>query len=708
MLLAAKVLVISRLLHTKLAKRPNPPPYLESLKNRLASLRRKLLARIDRCFKSITYSKDALIGAMCAFSLATSSSPTDVVRHFHHLRLEAMSEHMNGPSGHHKDMLIALQLYVKTLKDTQSIVPLQFSHALEILKAVSLFKGQDLHGLVEMNLDIHERWIGDDITNFTPYIRHDDLSKAEAEKLLKLWAKRAVTTFLDGLHRRIQDVEDPVRLMLLRQEVLELWLSQHQHSLGIDTAEILDGLRDVFNNQAIRLIRLRSLALDRVDLSIQDSIKGWREGVTDVLLSLWDPSITPTDTARGGKGFRKSVMNVSTGKNDILERATTSYMAWLETIETIEEAIQALRKTKWADNVDEMDDDDDLLDNKQMLLSEDDPRLLQEELSKALKESFAKLQESLRITSLELDTVNDGRRAAFLLRVWREVREKQPQSYRNYDLGLGSIPDLQRLVALAALRAPLETCSMRFSKAAWSKQLAARPLWEGEPDLPVLPSPWAYRLLREVVQSMANFGSDIWSPQTTATLKEVLIERLAQTLEKPTGVSVQVNGHTNGEGHGGKANSSSVKPEHEGDGENCHNNNEDGEAKAQEGENGPERDVAQEDEQKADGTHIENHADETTNHVLLNGDTPTAGPPSRDHTIQTLFDALYLSHATVTKSSFPQTTSSGPTSPELNALGKLMNELQAQVGLNAEEVGRMRRAAGEYWKRSGLLFGLLL
>lgn len=707
MLLAAKVLVVSRLLHTKLAKRTNPPPYLESLKNRLASLRSKLLARIDRCFKGIIYSNDALIEAMCAFSLATSSSPTDVVRHFHHLRLEAMSEHMNGPSGHHEDMLVALQLYVKTLKDTQTIVPAQLSHALERLKAVSLFKGQDLHDLVEMNLDIHERWIGDDITTFTPYIRHDDLSKAEAEKLLKLWAKRAVTTFLEGLHSRIQDVEDPVPLMVLRKEVLELWLSQHQHSLGIDTAEILDGLRDVFNNQAIRLIRLRCLALDRVDSTIHDSIKGWREGVTDVVLSLWDPLITPMDTMSGGKSFRKSVMNVSTGKNDILERATTSYMAWLETIETIEEAIQALRKTKWADNVDDMMDDDDLLDSKQMLLSEDDPRLLQEELSKALKESFVKLQESLRITSLESDTVNDGHRATFLLRVWREVRGKQPQSYQNYDLGLGSIPNLQRIVALAALSTPLETCSKRFSKAARSKQLAARPLWEGEPQLPVLPSPWAYRLLREVVQSMADFGSDVWSPQTTAALKEVLIEGLAQTLEL-IGVPVQVNGHTNGESNGGEANSGSDKPEPEGDGENRKDNNRDGEGIGQEDENGHERDAPQEDEQETAGKHTENHADEDPNHVLLNGDTPTAAPPSRDHTIQTLFDALYLSHATVTKSSLPQTTSSGPTSPELNALGKLMSELQAQVGLNAEEVGRMRRAAGEYWKRSGLLFGLLL
>lgn len=224
-LLAAKVLVISRLLHTKLSKRPTPLPYLETLRNRLATLRRKLLLRIDRRFKVLDVTRDTLLEAMCAFVLATSSSPTDVVRHFHHLRLEAITEYMQHNPGKQHGTLQGLRLYMKTLKDSQALLPAQLAHALERLKAVSIFKSKELRNLIELNLDMYERWIDDDIKTFTPYIRHDELSRHEAEKLLKQWARTAVSSFLYGLRERAQKVRDPGELMGLRKEVLELWLS---------------------------------------------------------------------------------------------------------------------------------------------------------------------------------------------------------------------------------------------------------------------------------------------------------------------------------------------------------------------------------------------------------------------------------------------------------------------------------------------------
>ena len=194
--------MISRLLHTKLSKRSTPVPYLETLRNRLAVLRRKLLLRIDHRFKVIDVSREALLESMCAFVLATSSSPTDVVRHFHHLRLEAIAECMQHGMKKEDGALQALRLYVKTLKDSQTLLPGQLAYGLERLKAVSIFKSNDLHSLIELNLDVYERWIDEDIKSFTPYVRHDDLSKIEAEKLLKQWARTTVSKFLEGLRER--------------------------------------------------------------------------------------------------------------------------------------------------------------------------------------------------------------------------------------------------------------------------------------------------------------------------------------------------------------------------------------------------------------------------------------------------------------------------------------------------------------------------
>src|SRR4051794_38878422 len=94
-LLAAKILVVSRLLHKALSQTSNAPSLVEKLRYQLASLRRHLLRHIDRQFSNLSPSTSVLVDAMCAFSLATSSSPTDVLRHFTHVRLQAIAAQLD-------------------------------------------------------------------------------------------------------------------------------------------------------------------------------------------------------------------------------------------------------------------------------------------------------------------------------------------------------------------------------------------------------------------------------------------------------------------------------------------------------------------------------------------------------------------------------------------------------------------------------------
>lgn len=681
-LLSAKILVISRLLHSKLSKRQNPLPYLETLRNRLAKLRRKLLARIDRRFKAPEVPKDTLIEAMCAFALATSSSPLDVVRHFHHLRLATMAEFMVQNSQRHNSMLQALRLYVQTLKDTQALVPGQLAHALEKLKAVPIFKTQDLHGLLELNLDVHERWIGDDIKTFTPYIRHDDLSRAEAERLLKQWARTAISRFLDGLKGSIEDIQDPVQLSHLRKEVLQLWLSQHHHSLGIDSAETLDGLRSVFNNQAVSITMKRVSSLEEVGTSVRKIIEDWHEGESDVVLSLWDLSINSMDIANGGKQFCETITDRLQGRNEPLRTVSATYTRWLNDISEVENTIKSLRVTKWDDIIDDLEDDDELLDNKQVLLSEDDPQALQDELSSSLMEAYTRLEHSLEPGNLFPDEPMQGPKAVFILRVWRDFRHRLPGSYRNPDLGLRSLSKLMGSVVESALEAPLKSCSNRLRKVARCLGLTARPLWEGSPELPVLPSPWAYRLLLELMQSMTGLGADIWSPHLARELKHRLsrdlndlLQRNATTAEAPEKApALKVNGYVNGETNG--------------EGNEVHGEDptvdDDKESAPQ--EYGGQDETSTE---KANGTHVKG-----------NGSTKTddGGKAVRDKKVQRLFDVLYLLQASST--SHPDKQSGGD-------LEEVQAFMETDLNLEAQSLERMRKDAGEYWKRTKLLFALL-
>ena len=696
-LLAAKVLVISRLLHTKLSHRPDPPPYLDNLRNRLASLRRRLLGRIDRRFKSLESSRNVLVEAMCAFSLATSSSPKDIIRHYHHIRLEAVSENMRGGADGHDSMLLALRIYVQTLRDTLAVIPTQLVHALENLKSIPLFKSQDVYSLIELNLDVHERWVDDDIRTFTPYIRHDDLTKAEAERSLKQWAKSAFGSFLAGLRNRIQDVEDPGRLIDLRTQVFELWLSNHQHLTGVGSAETLDGLRDVFNLQFTRIIQIRASQLERVGLTVKNVLQIWQPGVSDLTPSLWEFSMISMEFGNGGKPFRESLATRFTSQNEPFTRVSLEYLSFLHSIRNLEEMITKVGDAKWVDDVNDVDNEDDLLDDRQVLLSEDDPRLLQEELNNALREAYAELQVMLCKLPDRFEMTSSGPQAAYLLRVWRELRQNLPKSYQNAKFGDSSIPSLQHTIADEALRAPLERCSKRIAKMSQAKLLQARPLWEGNPELPVLPSAWTYRFLLDLASSMNACGSDVWSPQAVDALKMELILSIVPMLEVRQ--AVEVNGHRDrdlldGEDKEEEELEEEVKKDEQEIQERVREEN--GEV---DGEVAEEK-VKEEEKEEENSKNLEEPAEEPVNGIMSNGHIklePGAEEEPEAGKIQRFFDVAYLINACTVKDM----------EAEDNQLVSLQRSLTQDLDLEPNLMERMRKDAAEYSKRTSLLFALL-
>ena len=664
-LLAAKVLVISRLIHTKLSQLPNPPQYLETLRTRLGSLRRRLLGRIDRRFKTLELSAEALVEAMCAFSLATSSSPKDVLRHYHRIRLEAISEKVEQGVSGYENMLLALRIYVRTLKDTGAVAPGQLANALERLKSVSLFKSKEVYSLIELNLDIHGRWIGDDIKTFTPYIRHDDLSKAEVDVSLKQWAKRAFSAFLDGLSNRIQGVQDPLLLVQLRREVLELWLSNRQNSMGIDSIETLDGLRDVFNSQATRIIERRASVLADIGLMVEQILRNWQSGSSGPTPSLWELSMSSMDMANVGKAFRENLMTRSIGKTEPLDAVSRQYTAFLEDIEAVEEMIRNIRQTKWVDEADDVDDEEDPLDSKQVLLSEDDPALLQEKVNNALHKAYADLQGVLTRLHPHDRDANCGHQSSFLVRIWREVRQRLPKGYQDNDLGLTSIPTLQRMIVNEALRTPLERCTKRIARTSARKSLRERLLWEGDPELPVLPSAWTYQFLFDLVSSMSSYGSDLWTAQAANGLKRGLIPSIEPILRWRQ--EAEMNGHAKSE----DINADMRDPGNE------------------ELVNG---DIDEQGEQEA-----KDSSTEKANSALANGEPSDNNEKAKDAKIQRLFDVIYLIDAFAVK----ELDSAD------NALMSLQDSLTEDLALDGQSVERMKMNAQEYWKRTSMLFALL-
>lgn len=662
-LLAAKVLVISRLLHKKLSQRPKSPPYLGILRNRLANLRRKLLDKIDRRFQALELNGTALIEAMCAFSLATSSSATDVLRHFHHIRLEAMAHQGQKNDNSGQGSCQALKVYIKTLKDTKTYLPGQLAIALQNLKTLPLWKSRDLQCLVELNLEAHEQWISDDIKLFTPYVRYDDLQKSEANRSLKEWAEHASASFFVGLRNKIKFVDNFAVIMKLRTQLLQLWLSNSQHSLGVEMSEVLDGIRNAFSARCTWLIEAQTKSLENIAVTAGEKIQHLQKTRPNLCASLWDSSITSMDIIDGGKAFTNTLLDRSMGRNEALISMSVNYRTWLERIEKIEEMIIAMRKLRWEDVADETDANDDLLD-KEVLLSEHDPQLLQDKLGDCLHESFSLFSNSVRTMASKISEPDGGPQAVYLLRIWREIRHNLPSTFQNDQyMGLDSINTLHDVLATSAVYTPLQACEKRLKKSLHRTTLLGRPLWEGTPELPVLPSSWTFRLLTELISSMTGLGVDVWSPRAANLLKGKLKDQLEAVIRGAMAPPLVKEQLLSGDAVGDEPtkNIEEEKPEAN---------------------------------QQEEAQHEEDSKEEIP--AEIDPCPSSQQTPTLESRIQLLFDLLYLSHAFIPI----------PSSDEDNGI-KTQLSIVGETRLSEGSVKRIRRDAEGYWKRSCVLFGIL-
>jgi hypothetical protein len=132
LVLSTKVLVLSRLLIKSLlddAADPSSRRAIETARTSVSKLRRRLLRNVEKVFERAgdETEREDVQKALCAYSLATSSGAKDVLRHFLHVRGEAMGLAFEAEDNNRKtsaeDVVKSLRLYSRTLLDVQALVP---------------------------------------------------------------------------------------------------------------------------------------------------------------------------------------------------------------------------------------------------------------------------------------------------------------------------------------------------------------------------------------------------------------------------------------------------------------------------------------------------------------------------------------------------------------------------------------------------------
>jgi conserved oligomeric Golgi complex subunit 1 len=542
-LLIAKVLVISRLLHKSLSLKEDKPPIIDGLRDKLGTLRARLLRRIDQRLarKGETEDIEGLIESMCAYSLATSSTPTDVLRHFHHVRTDEVNKLLRHQEGLKEHGIQALRLCLQTAQDTQAIFPRRLAESLAKLKAHPLVQDLDVRALYELNLDIHERWVGDEARNYTPWPRHDELQRPEAEKLLHQWSKQAISAFLKGIKASLKGTRDLKVVADLRQELVETWIMSGSRMAGIKSRNVLDDLRDAMNGQLENIVRSRTGSLKSVVQLITAALGDWEGDGREQ--SLWDTTVISADLVDGARVFKQRVVDTHQGRDGAVSGVIMSYDKWIESVLEVKGIVKSMKETRWddpfADDVDVDESDDEFgSGSKQTLLSDDDPRLLEEVTQDALSDALSSLGSSFEkiMGSITGDEQSRARvtKAVFVLRIVREISERIPRlrlNDKSTPLATPFTKDVMKPLydTLAGQIVRPIMKAYQKSLAIWARSRSkSHILWEGNPPLPAQPSPSAFRFLQTLVKGMGSYGADLWAPEGVQVLRGLAAEEVGK------------------------------------------------------------------------------------------------------------------------------------------------------------------------------------
>ncbi|KAJ6177950.1 hypothetical protein N7519_008411 [Penicillium mononematosum] len=648
LLLVAKILAVSRSLHNKLSKHESLPPFLDDLWNQLASLRQTLLKRINKRLASTSATEDTIIESLAAHCLVTSSSSDDAIHHFHQVRLDIIVSQLDVSR---ENIPRALQLFVRTLQASKVLRSHRFSDVLLKLKARPILADPEIESLDGLEVEVLGRWLAPDVKNFTPWIKLSELNRTQGVESIKAWSLQAFNKFSEGCQKSLAHSTDFSELLSLRTETVELWLSSWGSTIIHGSVDVLESLRNIFNDQLARILNVQAQSLGEVGTQVSSIISDWENTDHNSVGSLWDADLITAEYTNGAQAFKQTVTDRLLGRDEDVSTVLQKYQAWLASIQEANESIDSLRRTRWSDILvgGEVEDEDIDITPR---LNEDDPRHLSDSLHSAVREAFASLQASFSSAFKAFNSSHSSEKATFLLRLIRLVRRDIPAGFVSGDFifSSGIIPELQKLLATEVVAKAGSLSLIPSSKinpqTGNIKTVPGRSLWEGEPALPVQPSALSFKLLRRLTSSMDTCGLDLWDPSTVQALKQELKTKLEAA------ISSALNDLDS--------------------------------------EDVPSKAETKDDQPTANGDR-DDKEDKTTERPETQNPDPGQVECLRDWKVQLFFDSLYLSQML----------------GERNQLDGVVERAQKSAGSSPEAIKTIKKLAAEYWTRTELLFGLL-
>ncbi|EMC96187.1 hypothetical protein BAUCODRAFT_70384 [Baudoinia panamericana UAMH 10762] len=359
---------------------------------------------------------------------------------------------------------------------------------------------------------------------------------------------------------------------------------------------------------------------------------------------IWGLAVEDFDLSNGASSFREAIIQRRNGRDTRLRAIRNSLSKWEQNLLAFQAEIQQMRSVKWEDEADI--DLDDIPDGESMRVAmcKDDPDLLHSTLRSAVEAALTRVTEHIRARSESYGE------AALLLRLLRDLHERRQSLATHIGLSSddktadGDHDDLIATLHNNIVKTAMVLPLVRLSQDLKRKHRPPTVLWDaGTPPLPVQPSPATFRFLTKLCKAMADEVG-------VDVWSPDAVLSLRRTVER---------------------------------------------AGSEQEKKGEEEEVEVEGKAVINGHHDDSHASHEGDHAPSDESAGAKDASERERNVQHLFDAIYLQIIFLS-----QGKGKDPLSVPIDGL-------RQELEVEDASFERLKKSAGEYWKRTYLLFGLL-
>jgi conserved oligomeric Golgi complex subunit 1 len=512
---ASRLLIISRVLLKSLQSGVNQPSSLTVLKDRISSLRRKCIARIDATLTNPRSKSRSLVSAACAYCLITSASASEVFQYTQRLRLEKLKTISSTGTASPRLAEEVLQYILTTLQVLRRAFGRPLVDGLNDLQRRPIIHDLDLIGTEVVPSYEVLSLVSEDASTFTPYFKREPIPASESNASLERWTSDACQIFTHVLQDRASRASDVSEVLAVRQNFLSLVLPCYFDSKAGNVLR-----QTVAAQVAARIAQLGELQVRELGRIAEMLTSPTTPPPGD--LSLWNPKLAGMSLGSGSGEFLRQVHKRYHGHRKSLLTVSGSLDIWIASVAGSISASDRTKSIRWRDMLEEpSDEQEDEADRLITSLSRDEPEELINQtrgsLRRSLEQFTTTLASAVNETTKEepdLDLTVYWLRAIRL--VMQPLRRAFPEEAALKDLG-DLIPRLHLKLA---------------TKIATQIARQYAPVDEGEHQAVVdeLPSPAAFTLLQGLCDTMQEIGgSDIWSRPAIKSVKKALRHELFPT-----------------------------------------------------------------------------------------------------------------------------------------------------------------------------------